>query len=442
MDKSFLKDIIVLYVEDEDELRQITANILKKFVKKVILATNGLEGLEYFEKHYQNDEEIDLIIADINMPKMDGLTMLEKMQEIDHTIPSVITTAHSDADFLKRAIACKVRGYVTKPLKIDSLIDTIALAAEPRYLKTTLERLNQDLLDKVEETTKELRSILDFQENMILVFDGHKVSSVNKRFLEFFGFVSLEELTDERCVSEYFIQGENYFVPTKKNDWLHEIIKLEDSKRVVRMNSIEGIEKTFRVDVRSFFHNTKHYVVSFTDITQLQEYTYELQFQANHDNLTKLFNRQKFNEELNKEILRENRYQHNLSIIMFDLDDFKKVNDTYGHDVGDVVLMKISQVVKEVTRTTDIVARWGGEEFMILLPETSKNEAQKIAEHIRVSISKIAFAEFEHQITVSLGIAEYIVDKDTKESFLKKVDLALYEAKRGGKNKVVLYEEK
>ena len=441
MDKTFLNNITVLYVEDEEDLRDLTTQILEKFVKKVLIGTNGLEGLEIFQEDHNNGSTIDLIIADINMPKMDGLTMLEKMLEIDHSVPSIITTAHSDADFLRRAIDCKVRGYVTKPLKIDALIEAVATAAEPRYLKNQLEVLNKELLDKVEEKTKELRSILDFQENMILVIDDNKLSSANKRFLEFFGFASIDELAMGGCICDYFLEGENYFTPVYKKDWLNEIMLLEDGKRVVRMNSIAETEKVFRLDIRSFIHNTKHYVVSFTDITELQEYTYELQYQANHDNLTKLYNRQKFNEELDKEILRENRYQHRLSIIMFDIDDFKVVNDTYGHDVGDIVLIKIAQAVKKSVRSTDIFSRWGGEEFMILLPETSTEETHAIAEHIRKSISQISFEEFDSPITVSLGISEYIVNKDTKDSFLKNVDVALYEAKKSGKNKVVIYEE-
>ena len=441
-DKAFLNNIIVLYVEDEDDLRKLTTQILEKFVKKVIVATNGLEGLELFEEDNKTSTSIDLIIADINMPKMDGLTMLDKIQQIDHTVPSIITTAHSDADFLRRAIDCKVRGYVTKPLKIDSLIESVAVAAEPRFLKKKLETLNKELQDKVEEKTKELRSILDFQENMILVIDDHKISSANKRFLEFLDLEFIDELAIGGCICDHFLEGKNYFTPQYNNEWLNEIMLLEDAKRIVRMNSISGVEKVFRLDIRSFIHNTRHYVISFTDITELQEYNSELQYQVNHDNLTTLYNRQKFNEELEKEIVRENRYKHRLSIIMFDIDDFKIINDTYGHDVGDIVLIKIAQTVKRSVRSTDIFARWGGEEFMVLLPETGIDKSKKIAEHIRKSVFEISFEEFDSSITVSLGIAEYVVDKDNKESFLKNVDIALYDAKGSGKNKVVAYEEK
>jgi len=442
MDKIFLNNITVLYVEDEDDLRKLTTKILEKFVKKVLTATNGLEGLELFKEDHSNGSTIDLVIADIDMPKMDGLTMLEEILAVEHSIPSIITTAYSDADFLKKAINCKVRGYVTKPLKTDTFIDTVATVAEPIYLKKQLEELNQQLLDKVEEKTKELRSILDFQENMILVIDDHKLSSANKRFLEFFGIASVEELAIRGSICDYFVEGENYFIPEDKENWINEIMLLEDSKRLVKMISISEDEKVFRLDIRTFLHNVKHYVVSFTDITQFQAHTDELQYQANHDHLTKLYNRQKFNEEFNKEILRENRYQHRLVMIMLDIDDFKVINDTYGHDVGDVVLQKIAEVIKKTIRITDIVCRWGGEEFMVLLPETRLKDAKSIAEQVRQNVSDIKFSEFEESVTISLGVAKFIVDEDTDETLLKKVDLALYDAKRSGKNKVVVYGKK
>jgi diguanylate cyclase (GGDEF)-like protein len=439
MDKSFIKKIVILYVEDEDDLREITTNILEKFVDKVIAAKDGLEGLAKFKEHYEKTDlpNIDLIVADINMPKMDGLTMLEKILEIDNYAASVITTAHSDADFLKRAIDCKVRGYVTKPLKVDKLIGAVALAAEPVYLKKELEQLNAELLDQVEEKTKEVRSILDFQENMILVLNNNKISSANKRFLEFLGVSSIDEITKDHCVSEYFLDGESYFVPSEEQNWLKEIMQLDDVKRIVQMKSSTGRKKILRVDVRSFMNSSKHYVISFTDITELQKYTDELRYQADHDGLTKLFNRQRFSEELRKEILRENRYQHKLSIIMFDIDNFKVINDTYGHDVGDTVLVRISQVTKDTVRVTDIVSRWGGEEFMVLLPETSIEETSTIAEHVRKNIENLQFDEIDSNITVSLGVSEYIANQDTQEKLLKNVDMALYEAKRTGKNKVV-----
>jgi len=211
-------------------------------------------------------------------------------------------------------------------------------------------------------------------------------------------------------------------------------------KRLVRMKNSLNEERIFRVDIKTFFYQTKHFVVSFTDITELQEYTYELQYKATHDSLTKLYNRQKFNEELNKEILREKRYKHNLSILMFDIDDFKNINDTYGHDVGDVVLIDLSKILKQSIRATDYAARWGGEEFMVLLPETSIDETSRIAQTIRENVETYQPLHIKLPITISIGVAEFMADIDTKDSFIKNVDVALYQAKKGGKNQVVKYE--
>ena len=444
MSKDFLNDINILYVEDENDVRTLTSNILEKFLNRTVQACNGKEGLELFKKYNEDENsefKIDLIVTDINMPKMNGLEMIREIHKIDYTIPTVITTAHSDADFLKEAIKLRVRGYVTKPLKIDDLIDTIRIAVEPKYLKDKLEHLNKQLSIEVEEKTLELRSILDSQENMILVFNEEKVSSANKTFLNFFNLQNINEFIEQnRAISSYFIQEENCFY-TQESDWLSEIIQLEDMKRLVRMKNSLNEERIFRVDIKTFFYQTKHFVVSFTDITELQEYTYELQYKATHDSLTKLYNRQKFNEELNKEILREKRYKHNLSILMFDIDDFKNINDTYGHDVGDVVLIDLASILKKTIRVTDYAARWGGEEFMVLLPETSIDETSRIANELRQNVEKYQPDNIDLPITISIGVAEFMPNENTRDDFIKNVDIALYKAKRTGKNKVVQYEK-
>ena len=445
MDKSFLKNINILYVEDEDEVRALTTLILSKFVNNVIVAANGLEGFELFKKHNLDDNsefKIDLVVTDINMPKMNGLEMIAEIAKIDISTPSIITTAHGDTGFLQQAIDSRVRGYVHKPLKMDKLIDTISLAAEPKFLKEKLEDLNKKLSIEVAEKTMELRFILDSQENIIFVINEDKLSSANKAFFDFFMVTSIEEFNAKnRCVSSYFIKNDSCFSPTDNNDWLKDIMKLDDMKRLVRIKNHNNEDRIFRVNVKSFNYNTKHYVTSLTDITELQEYTYELQYQANHDSLTKLFNRAKFNSELDKEILRENRYQHKLSMLMFDIDDFKNINDTYGHDVGDVVLINIAKILKNSIRITDFGCRWGGEEFMILLPETPIKEALHISETIRKNIEEYQPDAVELPVTVSIGVAEFVINEDDKESFVKNVDIALYEAKRTGKNKVVEYEK-
>jgi diguanylate cyclase (GGDEF)-like protein len=180
-----------------------------------------------------------------------------------------------------------------------------------------------------------------------------------------------------------------------------------------------------------------HYVISFTDITELKKYAYKLNYQATHDNLTQLYNRQKLNDELEKEIARQKRYGHPFSLVMFDIDNFKSINDQFGHDVGDIVLKELSLILQKTVRSTDFSARWGGEEFMILLPETDINNALSVANNIRADVESINFGNImDRNVTISVGVSTF-KDGDDKISILKRIDVALYKAKENGKNQVV-----
>jgi diguanylate cyclase (GGDEF)-like protein len=156
---------------------------------------------------------------------------------------------------------------------------------------------------------------------------------------------------------------------------------------------------------------------------------------ANTDGLTGLFNRRKGWEVLQLEIARARRYHRPLSLIMFDLDHFKEINDTHGHLVGDHVLGLISKIVHEQMRNTDILMRWGGEEFMIISVETDEAEARQIAERLRTAIESCSLQTVIHP-TGSFGTTQ-LQENDTFDTLLRRVDDKLYEAKTSGRNKVV-----
>lgn len=155
------------------------------------------------------------------------------------------------------------------------------------------------------------------------------------------------------------------------------------------------------------------------------------------DPLTGLCNRKKLNDTLDYEIARIRRYGGTLAVIMFDMDHFKLVNDTCGHDAGDAVLVGMAKLVAEELRETDTFARWGGEEFVILLPDNTGREAAHLAERLRVKAEAAGLAA-THAVTASFGVAHFAKDQ-TRETFLKSVDEALYAAKDGGRNRVVMY---
>ncbi len=157
--------------------------------------------------------------------------------------------------------------------------------------------------------------------------------------------------------------------------------------------------------------------------------------QANTDALTGIYNRLKFNELFEAEIQRSRRYKAPLSLIMFDIDHFKKINDRYGHHIGDRVLIEMSRLVSQNLRGQDIFARWGGEEFMIVAPDTGLVNAVELAEKLRVLI-KTSYSCDQVRFTASFGVTEFSGD-ELADMMIKRVDEALYEAKRGGRNKVV-----
>ena len=154
------------------------------------------------------------------------------------------------------------------------------------------------------------------------------------------------------------------------------------------------------------------------------------------DPLTGIYNRAKLDEELDKWINYSNRYAYPLSLIIFDIDDFKKVNDSKGHLAGDEVLKNIVATIKDCIRNTDVFARWGGEEFTILLPNTDIEQAGKMAERMRRCISEKQMHESVKNISCSFGIATFEKD-DSPQSLFQKADALLLQAKAGGKNRIV-----
>jgi len=169
---------------------------------------------------------------------------------------------------------------------------------------------------------------------------------------------------------------------------------------------------------------------------KLQELARDLRFQATTDQLTGLSNRLKFDQVLAAEMARSIRYETSLSLVLYDVDNFKAVNDAHGHQTGDKVLIQLSQFVPSVLRTTDLLARWGGEEFVILTPGSDGEMACQAAEKLRDAIQQIKFDGIG-TVTCSFGVAQYVYG-DTAETLISRADDALYRAKLNGRNQVEL----
>lgn len=172
-----------------------------------------------------------------------------------------------------------------------------------------------------------------------------------------------------------------------------------------------------------------------SDIDKREEVSAKLSDLATKDHLTKCFNRFKWEEVASMEIERSARTGTPLSLIYFDIDHFKKINDSFGHDIGDVTLIKIAEIAKQNSRQIDSVYRLGGEEFAILLPSTDMEEAYTIAERLRIEIDRFEFDSVKH-VTVSLGVTQLSNTNDDLTNFVKRADQALYFSKENGRNQV------
>jgi len=180
-------------------------------------------------------------------------------------------------------------------------------------------------------------------------------------------------------------------------------------------------------------------LISFIIVLYVRKIHLRLDKLASNDVLTGLPNRRSFHQQLTQLLLLKERNSNNLSVLFIDIDNFKYVNDTKGHDIGDQVLKSLAKILHSNVRKSDFVARWGGEEFVIVLIDSDINQAQVIAEQLRVNVaSSNDLSKFiDLQISISLGVTA-ITDGDTIDSILKRADNALYEAKSQGKNCVVL----
>lgn len=167
---------------------------------------------------------------------------------------------------------------------------------------------------------------------------------------------------------------------------------------------------------------------------ELQESTKQLEELAHKDALTSIENRYSIMKTLASEIDRARRYKNELSVVMYDIDHFKDINDTYGHDVGDDVLVALTQLVDHNCREIDFLGRYGGEEFLIIMPNTSREDAKEFAHRIRLVVQNHSF-KIIGKLTISLGLIEYQEGEEIKELF-KRLDTLLYQAKNGGRNKL------
>jgi diguanylate cyclase (GGDEF)-like protein/PAS domain S-box-containing protein len=274
---------------------------------------------------------------------------------------------------------------------------------------------------------------------MFILTNGLELNFANQALLDFFNCENVEIFTQTyKCVAYHFVHNAKYFHLGKifnKKEWIQELQKLPEEQRIVSLISQKTYEpKAFHVSISKHTHDL--YLLNFTDISEQIIKQFDLENRVIHDKLTKTYNREYFDKNIDL-ILQTNTLQgKQTAITLLDIDHFKKVNDTYGHDVGDEVLKHLVFIIKKNLQETDALIRWGGEEFILILAIEDKKQLYESLERYRQVIQESVF-KIKESITCSFGATLY-KEQEPLKATLKRADIALYDAKRDGRNRVVI----
>lgn len=278
---------------------------------------------------------------------------------------------------------------------------------------------------------KYAQSILNVTPTPIIVTDGKSLIDANTAFLNFLDFETVEAFKSKHnCICDLFEDGDTQeYLRANMNDksWVEYILENPHAEHKAKI-TIHGMTRFFKVDVSVVkYKNLFRAIAFFDDISQLVN-------QSTIDTLTGIANRTHFNLLFEYSLSVAQREKTSLSLIFFDIDYFKRVNDTYGHLVGDDILRHLANLVKSNLRKSDIIARWGGEEFIVILPKNSLSSASHLAEELRKKIENEEFAVVD-RITCSFGVTQYKGGESADELILH-LDKLLYRAKANGRNRV------
>ena len=292
------------------------------------------------------------------------------------------------------------------------------------------------LYKKKEELFRELEKFsmaIEQTDDIIMMVDPlGKIFYVNKAFCQITGFSKKEVIGQQPNILKSFQHDKDFY----KNLWntvLHGEIYhglLINKKK----NGTLYYERKTIAPLKEEDGSIRCFVSTGQDVSKEIKHQEEILKMATTDQLTAAYNRHKFLELYEIESERARRFNEKFSMILIDIDNFKSVNDLYGHDVGDEILKRLVNILTLHSRKIDIVSRWGGEEFLLLSPQTDANEIKTVAEKIRGIVQNSRFEKVEH-ITISLGISTF-GENDTFQDIFKRVDRSVYIAKNSGKNKV------
>ncbi|MDD5158497.1 MAG: diguanylate cyclase [Sulfuricurvum sp.] len=291
----------------------------------------------------------------------------------------------------------------------------------------------QKNLKESEKKYKNLAQAMEQVDDILYITDKFgNISYVNGAYCRHTGYTQAEVLGQNARISKSGMHDREFY----KGLWT--TILSEEVYRNTLINRKKNGDLYYEKKTITPLKDDNQQIVGFIssgkDVTQETMLHQEVERIATIDSLTGIYNRRKFEELFTLESEQSRRFYYPLSMIMIDIDHFKSVNDTYGHNVGDEVLKQLVNIVQENIRIIDIFARWGGEEFLILSPNTNLDNIRTLAEKLRIAVEKAVFPTIGH-VTISLGISTF-GKEDSFSGLFKRVDHSLYYAKKHGRNQI------
>lgn len=480
----------ILVVEDTPTQAAMVKLGLQRLGFEVVVARDGMEAIE---KVYQ--ELPDLVVSDVIMPKLNGYQVCRLLKDDQFTagIPVVLLTSLDQRQDMFWGLKSGADKYLTKGGSIPELVAEIeAFLAQRGGLKrrergapvageksgnvgfdvmerviklldrnlfeSTVVNEIQDLVNSLEDYGKTISSVLeilskviDFHAGCIVLDDeqGRELHvfvnrSVDNAFIEEMGNQALTRFKDESNAKGAV--ATKIYDPNEllKEPGPHpaEIASLTTANLVTK-GQPSGVIVLASPEMNMFsdraeqtFDIISRHANIVIDYARLYEHTKRLSIT---DGLTKMFNHRYFQEHLTREFTRSQRNDKPLSLILLDIDHFKRFNDTYGHQQGDIVLKELARVLQNNIRSCDVLARYGGEEFAIILPETERVVCGKAAERLRAAVEKhsVPGQEEELKVTISMGLSTSLSENVTSAAeLISAADRALYRAKENGRNRV------
>lgn len=426
-------DSTLLIVDDYPENLLSMRALLQRQDWRVMTAASGLEALSLLLEH-----EVDLVLLDVQMPGMDGFEVARLMRGSQRTrlTPIIFLTANEQSqDAVIKGYASGAVDYLFKPFDPQILKPKVQALLEHQRNRRALQQLSHDL-----EVARAFNaSVLDNAAEGILVVDeSGRVRYANPAVSRLLN-AQVKELEGSLFL--------DYLQKPHVPDWSEsELLACYRRGQTYRLHdallrTVPGQQLSVALSCAPLPSEQKAMVVTLLDMSEVRHLHQQLEYQAVTDPLTGLLNRRGFYQTVENILLRGDRPGKTLVLLYLDLDGFKRVNDSLGHDAGDRVLRWVSEQLKECLHSFDILGRMGGDEFTALLELSFPEQAAKIAERLieRLSISQ-QIDGLEVVLGASIGIAIYPDCGSNLDGLLRAADIAMYEAKRAGRQQYRYYD--